>query len=193
MFGASRSRPAASLICSLPLMSSSPMLSRATRGWRTPSTALTSACPIRANCNRCSGSESTLAPRSSIWQWPDTVGMAVQMAGRSTPGRVLSTKRLTAIRAPVLPALTAAWARPSLTILMATRMEESFFWRRATATESSMATSSLAGWTVMRAWPSRPALVMASASGSGWPTRIMCRCSWRESIVATAGTVTARP
>jgi len=45
-------------------------------------------------------------------------GRAVQMAGRSTPGRVLSTKRAVAIRAPVLPALTQAWALPSFTRLI---------------------------------------------------------------------------
>ena len=38
-----------------------------------------------------------------------------------------------AIRAPVLPDDTAAWAAPSLTWVMATRMEESFFLRSAGA------------------------------------------------------------
>ena len=48
------------------------------------------------------------------------------MAGRSIPGNVFKTKRAVAMSAPVLPALTQALARPSLTKLIATRMEESF-------------------------------------------------------------------
>ena len=48
------------------------------------------------------------------------------MAGRSMPGMVLRTKRAVAMSAPVLPAETAACALPSLTWLMAMRMEESF-------------------------------------------------------------------
>jgi len=49
------------------------------------------------------------------------------IAGRSISGNVLSTKREIAINAPVLPALTQACALPSLTRLIATRIDESFF------------------------------------------------------------------
>jgi hypothetical protein len=45
-----------------------------------------------------------------------------------------------AIRAPVLPALTQASALPSLTKLMATRMDESFLKRKAWEGSSSMLT-----------------------------------------------------
>jgi hypothetical protein len=44
---------------------------------------------------------------------------------------VLSTKREIAMSAPVLPALTQASTVLSLTKLMATRMEASFFLRNA--------------------------------------------------------------
>jgi hypothetical protein len=62
---------------------------------------------------------------------PLSVGSTVAIAGRSIPGKVLSTKREIAIRAAVLPALTHASASPALTRLIATRMDESFFTRSA--------------------------------------------------------------
>src|SRR6185312_3689429 len=49
-----------------------------------------------------------------------------------------------AIRAPVLPADTAACAVPSFTCAIATRIDESFFRRSATSIESSMPTTSVA-------------------------------------------------
>ena len=64
------------------------------------------------------------------------------MAGRSIPGMVLSTNLAIAINAPVLPALTQAPAAPSLTRLMATRMEESFLLRKALEGDSCISTSS---------------------------------------------------
>ena len=54
------------------------------------------------------------------------VGNAETIAGRSIPGNVFNTNRAVAINAPVLPALTHAAARPSLTRLIATRIDESF-------------------------------------------------------------------
>ena len=59
------------------------------------------------------------------------------------PGSVFSTKREIAIRAPVLPAETQAWALPSLTRLMATRIDESFLLRSATTGASCISTTSL--------------------------------------------------
>ena len=47
------------------------------------------------------------------------------------PGNVFNTNFAVAIKAPVLPELTQASALPSLTRLIATRMEESFFLRSA--------------------------------------------------------------
>ena len=58
------------------------------------------------------------------------------------PGSVFSTKREIAISAPVLPADTHACAVPSLTRLIATRIDESFFLRSASAGGSSMSTTS---------------------------------------------------
>src|SRR6218665_675660 len=55
------------------------------------------------------------------------------------------------MRAPVLPAETAAEAAPSLTCCIATRIEESFFLRKATSTESSIATTSVAATRAARA------------------------------------------
>ena len=84
--------------------------------------------------------------------WPLTVGSAAQMAGRSMPGSILRTKREIAISAPVLPAETQASASPFLTRLIATRIDESFLLRKATAGDSSIPTTSLA-WTTRRRPP----------------------------------------
>jgi len=56
------------------------------------------------------------------------------------PGSIFNTKRAVAIKAPVLPALTHAPATPSFTRLIATRIEESFFLRKATAGSSPIST-----------------------------------------------------
>ena len=60
------------------------------------------------------------------------------------PGNVFRTKREIAISAPVFPAETAALATPSLTRSAITRIEESFFVRRALAIASCISTTSLA-------------------------------------------------
>ena len=57
------------------------------------------------------------------------------------PGKVFSTKRAVAIKAPVLPALTQALASPDLTKLMATRIEESFLFFKALWGDSSINTT----------------------------------------------------
>src|SRR5579863_8478000 len=97
--------------------------------------------PMAANWRSCSGVALVLAPRPSICVRPWAAGMAEMMAARSTPGSVLSTKCAIAVRAPVLPAETAAAARPSCTRLMATRIEESFLCRIASRGFSSMVTT----------------------------------------------------
>src|SRR6266481_6715394 len=71
------------------------------------------------------------------------------IAGRSMPGSILRTKRDTAISAPVLPALTQACASPFLTSSTATRTDESFLLRSASAGDSSISTTSLA-WCTRR-------------------------------------------
>ena len=137
-----RNNSAAALTTSLPLISSSPILSRPTVGLSLCSIAEISIEPMMPNCNKCSAVQSTLAPRSSICVCPSTVGNGAQIAGRSMPGNIFSTKREIAISAPVLPAETQASASPALTRLMATRMDESFLLRRASAGASSMPTTS---------------------------------------------------
>ena len=100
---------------------------------------------MMANWWSCSGVLSTFAPRSSIRvRLSFSAGRNLAMAGRSIWGRVLSTKRAVAISAPVLPAETAAWALPSFTCWMATRMDECFLFFRAYCGASSMPTTSLA-------------------------------------------------
>src|SRR3989440_5837209 len=64
------------------------------------------------------------------------LGNAAMIAGRSIPGSVLRTKRDTAISAPVLPALTQACASPFFTSSTATRTDESFLLRSASAGDS---------------------------------------------------------
>ena len=62
-----------------------------------------------ANWIRLRASHSVLAPRSSMTtSCCSSVGMMPASAGRSIPGIVRSAILLIAIRAPVLPALTAA-------------------------------------------------------------------------------------
>src|SRR6267378_3569211 len=73
------------------------------------------------------------------------------MAARSTPGRVPRTKCAIAVRAPVLPALTHAQARPSCTRSIARRIEESFLRRIASRGLSAIATTWEAATTVARA------------------------------------------
>ncbi|MNR32240.1 hypothetical protein D3C85_1498050 [compost metagenome] len=80
------------LMMSLPLMASSPILSRPTEALEFSSSTDTSAVPMKANCSRCSAVQSTLAPRSStVVARPRLLGSWAAIAGRSMPSRVLST------------------------------------------------------------------------------------------------------
>ena len=58
------------------------------------------------------------------------------------PGSILRTNLAVAINAPVLPALTQASASPSLTRSIATRIDESFFFRSASVGASDIPTTS---------------------------------------------------
>ena len=87
------------------------------------------------------------------------------------PASVFSTKRAIAISAPVLPALTQASARPSLTRLIATRIEELRLVRIAIAGASSLSTISSACSSSTRSGR----LPFSAASMSGWrPTSKSC-------------------
>src|SRR5438309_1521639 len=99
------------------------------------------------------------------------LGRAAMIAGRSIPGSILRTKRDTAISAPVLPALTQACASPFLTSSTATRTDESFLLRSASAGDSSISTTSLA-WCTRRRGPDVAPRTLSSASmASRSPTR----------------------
>ena len=174
-------------------MSSSPMLSRPTVGRSMPSTAVTSALPMTANWTSCSGVQLTLAPRSSAVVTPLRVGSCDAIAGRSMPGSVFSTKRAIAISAPVLPADTHACACPSRTRLIATRIDESFFLRNASAGGSSIATTSAAAWTVIRSRAGERARASACVRGSGSPTRMARAAGVSSRNASVAGTVTEGP
>ena len=91
LVSALRSSSPLRLMMSLPLMASSPMLSRPTETLEFSSSAETSAVPMKANCSRCSAVQSTLAPRSStVVAPPLLLGNCGAMAGRSMPSSVLS-------------------------------------------------------------------------------------------------------
>ena len=88
---AARSKSPAFLMTSLPLIASSPILSRPTEGLSSPLRTDTSAAPITANCSRFSALQSTLAPISStVVARPRALGICPAMAGRSIPSSVLS-------------------------------------------------------------------------------------------------------
>src|SRR5439155_3696087 len=84
--------------------------------------------PMIANCSRCEGLQSTLAPTSrSTAALPCEVGKTAASAGLSTPCNIPSTIFTVVITAPVLPALITPSAFPGCTRRAATRMEESRF------------------------------------------------------------------
>src|SRR6266545_3697614 len=82
-----------------------------------------------ANCTRCSGLHSELAPTSSkSVGFADFVGIKAASAGRSTPGNIPITILAVAIAAPVLPAETNPSPFPSFTNFVPI-LKELFFLR----------------------------------------------------------------
>ena len=157
---------AAARISPVPFNSSSPMLSRATLGRSSPSTVRANAAPITANCTRLVASHSVLAPRSSITDSDFSVGSTAARAGRSMPGMVRSENSDIAIRAPVLPAETAALALPCFTASMAMPIDVVRARRRAWLGLSLMATTSSLWMTSARA--ARRGQRASSAAITGW-------------------------
>ena len=101
------------------------------------------------------------------------------------PSKVLSTYREMAIKAPVLPADTAAWAWPDLTSSTLTRMEESFLRRKATSSGSCISTTSKAGTMLARGcW---------KVKRSGCPTSNRCASGWCAKNRRQASKVTTGP
>ena len=87
------------------------------------------------------------------------------------PGSVFSTKREIAISAPVFPAETQACATSSFTRLIATRIDESFFLRSASAGGSCISTTSLAAWIVSRSRAGDASFASAARSARLRPDR----------------------
>src|SRR2546422_5994522 len=79
---------------------------------------------MTANCRRCHGFGSTLAPASRRIVNFLRFGRTAAIAGRSTPGSTPITNIEITIAAPVFPAETKAVAFPSFTSSAATRSEE---------------------------------------------------------------------
>ena len=101
--------------------------------------------------------ESGLAPMSSRTMGPVAVIIWTASAGRSTPGRRPRRRIAAAMPAPVWPAVMTASASPRRTRSVATRIEESFFSRRARAGCSSIPTT-CAAWTIETLAGSGPAM-----------------------------------
>ena len=95
------------------------------------------------NCTRYLGKQSTFAPLSMSKKGRLRLGITVANAGRSTPLMRPSRTMPLASSAPVDPAETMAWARPSLTERMAETMEEPGFLRTASMGASSLVITSV--------------------------------------------------
>ena len=87
-------------VSSLPLFGSSPIDSSAARPLDAEHQAGVVS-PITANCTRCCGRHSTLAPASTSTAEPISVGIAAASAGRSTPGIMPKAVRADTTVAPV--------------------------------------------------------------------------------------------
>ena len=109
------------------------------------------------------------------------------------PGSVFSTKREIAISAPVLPADTQACAVPSLTRLMATRIDESFFLRSASAGGSCISTTSVAGCSESRAVAGDLSRASAAAERASRPDRDHLRVGRLLEKGSAAASVTPGP
>src|SRR5881628_3697395 len=96
---------------------------------------------MTANCRRCHGLGSTLAPASRRIVNFLRFGSTAAIAGRSTPGSTPITNIDIAIAAPVFPAEIKAAALPSLTSSAATLSEESRLRRSACDGRSPMPTT----------------------------------------------------
>ncbi len=109
------------------------------------------------------------------------------------PGSVFSTKREIAISAPVFPAETQACATSSFTRLIATRIEESFFLRSASAGGSCISTTSLAAWIVSRSRAGDASFASAARSAGSGPTAITRASGVSSRNSSAAASVTEGP
>ena len=110
-----------------------------------PTTRSAKIAPIRAYWARFSGVESGLAPMSRSTNGRPARTIWTASAGRSTPGSRPIRRIAAAIAAPVWPAVMIASALPFRTRSQPTRIDESFFSRRASAGCSCISMTWLAG------------------------------------------------
>ena len=97
------------------------------------------AAPMCANCTRCSGRTSTLAPASSSRNGLPGTGIISASAGRCTPRARLKVNSEDASAAPVEPPDTSASASPAATAATACTIEDSGVRRTARAGSGSLA------------------------------------------------------
>ena len=115
--------PVASFTRRLPLPSSAPTLRRATLGFLTSSITRAITVPRAAKSASCRGRASTFVPRSMTTVFGAGPMMGPPRAARSMPSKVPSSTVAAAMEAPVEPMLTTAFASPSLSRRVATKME----------------------------------------------------------------------
>ena len=128
-----------------PLPFSSPIDSSATRGFADAEDALREDRPHSCVLGEVLGSGVRVGPDVEKHERRPSETICTASAGRSTPGSRPSRRTAAAIPAPVWPAVTIASALPRLTRSTATRIEASFFSRRASAGCSSISMTWLAG------------------------------------------------
>src|SRR3954451_17322279 len=125
---------------------------------------------MTANSRRWTGLLSTLAPTSRSTVRPWRLGSTAASAGRSTPETVPITILAAIMAAPVLPAVTMAWARPSWTSSAQMRREERRFLRIGVMAGSSMPTTSSA-WTISMRPSGDPRRRSSASTRARSPTR----------------------
>ena len=136
----SASSRCASSVNWFPFSASSPIESSRTSGSLTPRISRAKTEPMCANWRRCSARPSALAPESIRTEGPPLAGRTTAIPGRLTPRSRRISSSPAASMAPVFPAETAAWARPSRTSRHVTTSELSRLARTASAGFSSIAT-----------------------------------------------------
>src|SRR5437899_657470 len=146
---------------------------------------------MTANCRRCHGLGSTLAPASRRIVNFLRFGSTAAIAGRSTPGSTPITNIEIAIAAPVFPAEIKAAALPSLTSSAATLSEESRLRRSACDGRSPMPTTWEA-WQTSSPRLCAPRRVTSRSMAARSPTRMTEAPNSRTAATAPS-TTTAGP
>ena len=172
----------------LPFSASVPMVSRPTRGRRSPRATSAYAVPRWANCTSISGLASAVAPASMSTVGWGRVGRVTAMAGRITPGWARSRSRPVATTPAVEPAETTAAASPRRTRWQATAMLDRGR-RRLASAPSSMPSASSAR--MMGISPTASCSASASSSCWGRPTRttgtFRSRTAWTAPATISPG------